>query len=623
MKHLLLLLWLCGALCAQTVTLTNYSGQPWAGWARTTIEGDAQVPEAGKMPDGSRYVLGRRVGDVRVVDLWAKLEAGQQRDFPLMKFHPAETALDPVDIGSLGWPSFAGVAMSPAAGNWAQIDGAAITAHLHCRVGPMLHADLWLRLYGGQAWAPGELVLTASNPSVPDLVGVVPEGAKLTCGSAIVAIPGLPWDSPVLPAGETIGDGQARSWPVVLGWQHLMTQPTDATSGQIWAEQRLGAVGVDKVNWLGLAWPTRFDSRAWANQHYLGAVSRLHSWDAGPLGVVSNSGQTGSQEDQGWSKGLEALGLAKGSGVTIRYLTALGQSRRPMHHLEADGRLLDPALHPRCIFWSSRPHWHTGVSPDQLGKPRQPTVAELRNWNGPDREHWLINTLAAAARQTGSPALQWQLEAHARSFLMGETVTPGWSTSGPDASRSAGWAGLVVAHLWTTLEDRGLAELVAERWRQRVLRVYVPAWGNAPGGIWDKRNDPRMLMDLTGYTLAWMPYQQAVGAYGMFVASELVGPPEGKALAIAGARAVVYHAYDESGVEWDILGYRDGVKLPASEYVEKKGAHRTGWFQYDWFPLGVWVAAKSGDARAAEIYRGLVTRSAGFTSTAAWLPPGP
>jgi hypothetical protein len=78
--------------------------------------------------------------------------------------------------------------------------------------------------------------------------------------------------------------------------------------------------------------------------------------------------------------------------VLARYYAALGQLRRPCHHLEDQaGR-------------------------DQLGKPRQPTLSETHGWLGPDREHWLQNTVAIALRITGGPALEWEMAAQARLF---------------------------------------------------------------------------------------------------------------------------------------------------------------------------------------------------------------
>lgn len=611
-----------GCANAQTVHITNSSLGTFDGWARCTV--DHEPPHAVGTVSGATYVLGRRVGSVRVVDVHARVAAGQTLALDLARAVPATHHLGaiPADIG---WPAIAGVPLVPAAGQWLAVDGAAYSVHLHARVGPMLHVDLWARYYPGQGWAPAEVVVCASNGSVPDMVGTIPADFRLTCGDAVVVVPGLPWGAPLLPAGETIADGQARSFPVTFGWRRRLLTTTEQQSAVAAADLRIAAVGLSRVHPLGnVDAGAGFDVRAWIAQNAPGSVSRLHGWNAGPLGVAATSGQTGAQEDQGFAKGGEAMLPGGVPAATIRYLVALGQSRRPCHHLEADGQPLDLGAHPRLVMWSSRPHWHTGVSPDQLGKPRQLTTTETRGWSGPDREHWLVNTLAAAARLTGSPALQWQLQHHGRTFIFQETVKAGLSTSSSDASRSAGWAGMVVAHLWDVLEDRGLAEAVAARWRDRVLMVYVPRWGSQPGGIWDHREDARLTGDLTGYERAWMPYQQAVGAYGMWLASSMVGPPEGVDLAVRGARAVVEHGYTQANgawIEWDVLGYAGGERLPEAEYVEGRGGHRTGWFRAAWFPMGVYVAARDGDAKAIAIWQQVRGAVLAGKDLMHWFPP--
>jgi hypothetical protein len=94
------------------------------------------------------------------------------------------------------------------------------------------------------------------------------------------------------------------------------------------------------------------------------------------------------------------------SAVQVVYLSALQMAHRPCHHREADGTQFDPSTHPDLVFWDGRAHWHTGVSPDQLGKPRGLSREETSSWYGPDVEHAITTPLFAAARyngQQGSP----------------------------------------------------------------------------------------------------------------------------------------------------------------------------------------------------------------------------
>jgi len=611
---------LAAQVCSQSVTVANLGLSPYDGWVRTTIDQTPTHPVG--MVGNTLYVLGRQIGSARVVDLKVVGLAGNsERVLDLSTATPSTFTLGGLGTDR-GWPAIGGTAMVPAA-DWLRADGACYLIHLKARLTSMLHADLWIHHYPDQPWATGELVLTSSNVSVPDLSATIPSSFTLTCGDAIVVVPGLPWNSPLLPAGETLGDGQARSWPVVFGWPTQMTG-TQPVAAQAQADFRIVARGV-KLHPLGLPQvPASFSTQQWMNENLIAAASRLHTWQEGLLGVSANSSQTGAQEDQGFMAGIEA-GLSGGMGaIPIRYWTALGQSRRPMHHLEADGSQLNLDGHPQLVLWSSRPHWRTDVSPDRLNKPREVTQAETKGWNGPDREHWLVNTLAMAARVTGSPALQWQLEAHARVFLFGETINPALSTSSTDVARSAGYAGMLVTYLWENLENRTLANRVADRWRARVQQIYIPVWGSTAGNIWGTSNDYRLTSILTGYPLAWMPYQQALGAYGMYLACSTVGPVEGVAFAAAGARAVVQHAFQDTPtgpVEWEILGYNGGAVLAPSQYVEGIGAHRTGWFRHEWLPLGVWVAARDGDQRAVSIYNTLISEALLGNRPLKWFPP--
>jgi hypothetical protein len=252
----------------------------------------------------------------------------------------------------------------------------------------------------------------------------------------------------------------------------------------------------------------------------------------------------------------EAL-LPGGVGAeVIAYLSALKLAARPCHHLEADGRPLDLAAHvsPRLVFWDGRPHWSSIVSPDQLGKLAQPTLLETKLWWGPDVEHWLMNTLAAATRLTGSPACQWLLAHQARIYLLQCTTEPGLSTSTVFAARAAGWEGMLAVHLWRELEDRTLAAAVRTRWLDRFQQVIAPSYTNRLQDVWDPRFcDPRL-----GKGWWYFPWQQAVGAYGIDLACAELGPTSGRQLARAGAEAVLRDAFVWSGDAWEC---RDAVAL--------------------------------------------------------------
>ena len=375
----------------------------------------------------------------------------------------------------------------------------------------------------------------------------------------------------LLPAGTVIGDGQARSLPLVLIWRQHLNAATEWASAGAAASLSICANGIAKLWPDGNPQPIA-DPLGWTRSNWAGAIARLHNWDDGPLGVKKRSGDTGKQEDQVFVGG-ECIGPASLGAETVRYLVALGQSKRPCHHLEASGLLLDLAKHPKLVIWSGRAHWHTGVSPDQLGKPRALTEIESHGWSGPDREHWLQNTVAIAYRLTGSPALQWQLEAQARLFLLQETVDPKLSTSDFSAERAIGWAGIVAVHLWRSLEDRTLAEQVAQRWRDRVAKVYIPKLGGKAQDVWYPRNDARLIADTGWSPLNFMPYQQALGAYGLDYACRWLGPAEGRTLALRGAKAALRaweRLPDGRWKPWSYWGYSSDLTAP---FIEGRGAH--------------------------------------------------
>lgn len=588
---------LCCVLPAQIVHVANYSGAEFEGWKRATV--DVVPPAVAGLVGDVRYVLGRRIGsDARVVDVRVRLNPGEIRSIDLSGATTAPFTLGPLPANPLeyfGLPSIAGVPFSIVD---AKPDGAAWLAHLRARTGPMLCTDLWVTWYPDQpSWATAEAVVTASNPSVPDLVATVPEDFRLRFGAADVAVPGLILEPPtegaravgarLLPAGTVLGDGQARSFPLVFIWRQHLTSEREWSSAGAAASLSICANGIARLWPDGNPQPVA-DPLTWTRRNWAGAIARLHAWDAGPIGVAARSGDTGAQEDQVFVGGECCSGPASLGAETVRYLVALGQSRRPCQHLEANGSLLDLAKHPKLVMWSGRAHWHTGVSPDQLGKPRALGEIESHGWSGPDREHWLCNNLAIAYRISSSPALQWQLEAQARLFLLQETVDPKLSTSDFSAERAIGWAGIVAVHLWRSLEDRTLAEQVAQRWRDRVAKVYVPKLQGKPQDVWKPQPDARLVADTGWRPLNFMPYQQAIGAYGLDYACRLLGPPEGRELALRGARAAMRAWELQEDGRWKPWSYRGYSTTEQVPFVEGRGAAH-GQNVWVWFTPAVWM----------------------------------
>ncbi|MCC7063407.1 MAG: hypothetical protein IT456_11420 [Planctomycetes bacterium] len=593
----MLLLALTLPCLAQVVHVANYSGSEFEGWKRATV--DVLPPAKAGQAGDVRFVLGRRIGsDARAIDLHLRLAPGEIRTIDLRKSEPCDFALAQLPANPLAFFGLPSIADVPFGIVGVQPDGAAWLAHLRARTGPMLCTDLWVTWYPDQpSWATAEAIVTASNPTVPDLVATVPDDFRLRFGTADVVVPGLPIELPtegaraggarLLPAGTVLGDGQARSFPLVFIWRQHLTSEREWSSAGAAASLSICANGIAKLWPDGNPQPIA-DPLGWTRTNWAGAIARLHTWDDGPLGVKKRSGDTGKQEDQVFVGGECCSGPASLGAETVRYLVALGQSRRPCHHLEASGALLDLARHPKLVIWSGRAHWHTEVSPDRLGKPRTLTEIESHGWSGPDREHWLCNNLAIAYRISSSPALQWQIEAQARLFLLQETVDPKLSTSDFSAERAIGWAGIVAVHLWRSLEDRTLAEQVAQRWRDRVVRVYIPKLGRKAQDVWYPRNDARLTADTGWSPLNFMPYQQAIGAYGLDYACRLLGPAEGRELALRGARAAMRaweRQPDGRWKPWSYWGYSTDSTVP---FIERAGAAH-GPNVWVWFTPGIWT----------------------------------
>lgn len=529
------LLFLLREARAQTVRIENLGGAHTA-WVRTTI--DRAPPHAVGRVGDVLYVVGRQVGlDTRVVDLRVALVAGQSLTVDLATATPATHTLGPLaDFG--GWPTIAGVPLQLLA---IGADGAAWTAHFRARTGPMLCTDLWLRWYPGDGWMQGEAMVTASNPAVPDMDATVPAGFRLRFGIAVTIVPGMAVDAPIVAAGTRFADGQARAFPLVLCWPGLM-RPQDWPALSAAAQLAVSAVGIEKLLADGNpTYPASFSARAWAQQRLAQSVAVLHSWAGATCGPAMASGTAGEQEDSCITRGE---GLSSPPASTVIWLSALKLANRPCHHREVDGSLLTAALHPQLVLWDMRPHWHTGVSPDRLGKPTGLTVEQASGWWGADVEHAMFATLAAGARYTGSPACQQLLSTLARNYpLQWKASPPTHANAQPFAARAVGWESLLVVHLWRELEDRALAAAVRAHWQQRAELVLVPKLGAAAGDWWDVRvDDPRL-----GAGARVIPWQQALGAYGLDLAGAQFGVPAARTVALRAARKVLAQAWRVGG----------------------------------------------------------------------------
>lgn len=540
--------------------VANLTPHRFTGWARGTHDGQKRDGAwVGNLP-GSRVVFGPMNGlDTQLVDVFVDLEPWAEvvvePDVPSALALPLPLPADPVS-------HFGGVLKCN--GNDMVVrsfapEGAAWVTHCTLRLNLLFHVDVWLRWYPGEPYMVGECMVTASKAGSPLLSEECP-GLVLTFGDGAVHPLGLPVGAPIVAAGTRFGDGQARVIPFAVLWTRLITDPQQFAN--FMAVQSLGisvrgctnshAGGNPRFSW-------DFSARQWATQHFTRAALALHTWGNPVLGPARNTGQTGGQEDQAFA-GCESL-LADGAGAeTVNYLAALHFAGHPCHHLEADGSMVDAITRPNLRMFYSRPH-RSGS--DMLGKPRDQSLPETNGWNGPDAQHWFFSRLAMAARFTGTPACQRLLEHQARNYLIQLTTTPGAPTSKVWSAREVGWEGLAVVHLWRELRDRALAERVRAHWLERSnwLSSQLPVTGP-----WDVLVDVGSL----GTGSWWMPWQQALGAYGLDLACRVLGDGGTHLPLIAAnaAKLVVDQAWTGDGarwVEWELLAL-DGRRQRSDDF---------------------------------------------------------
>lgn len=611
------------AAMAQTVRAENASAYPFEGWVRCTT--DRMPPHRSGIAvdangDTVRYVLGRPTGlDTRVLDVWARLEPGARLSIDLARSRQAPWTLTS-STDDVAPPTIAGVPMQLVR---EAPDGAAWSSHYRARVGRTLVADLWTTQFAEHpGWATAELVVTSSHPGVDDRHETIPGEFTLRWNGAFVAGMGLEVGASLVPAGTRLADGQARGVPVVLMWPRKLATASDwstmlAVAGREYRDGRwlynpgVCSVAIEQLLPCGNPrLPQGFDADAWTRNAFPESVRRLHTWEPGIVGPSPRSADSGEQNtEQVFVRGEFTQSVA---ASRVAWLSGLKMLGRPCHFAELDGGPVLWSEHPNCVPWSGRPPRDDNVSPDKLGSTLLTegdttfqTPAGPVTWYGPDDEHWMLNTTAAGARLTGSHALQFELSAQANLWLMHETLPsqgrpfPPWMNSGPRSARSVGYAGMLATRLFQTLEDRALAEAVRTRWHARVREVYLPSLS----GVWDKRHDQRLEPDSwwaapdpkPALKERWMPWQVALGAYGLDEACEVLGPVDGRALALAAAKVVLDRAYVLFGKRWTTLTY------PTVEGDPDTG---TGFFDQFGVPLAAAVVLRHepGNAKALSIW---------------------
>ncbi len=589
------------------LSIENRTSQPFRGFLSATVA-NAPAEATHGWAGGFPIVLGPSIGlRGRQAHVLAELDGGEVVLAEPTWGGPPPPPLGPMPgnnpaewIAALGIPTINRVPLIY--GGITPSNGGPLIVHLYARFTRMLVAHLSIYFTPDQDFAEFDLTITASNPAVPEVSEILGDDIVLTCGRALVQFTSGAAFNKAMSMGDSFGDSQMRCFFGAIMWPHL-ANPMELVSGAGFVTGGIGFVDLDwfeRIGPLGTApAPTAWNPSLYVHANYNGAMHHVRDWLPNwPLGIAAASGDSGEQEDQGFGgKGTAIVGGGFGAAQLLR-LVAMGWGKRPCNYLEANGVYL--RLDRDLAIWSGRPiFW----SPDQLGKPRQPSEAECHGWSGPDNQHCFMNEVCAAWQLTGRPSLQRIIHHQGILFLYSQTLRADWATSMVDASRAWGWMALMAVQLYTCLEDRDLAERIRERFMAR-LQLYIQATGGS--SIWDVHpNDHDGQGNIIGvareiwantstptpFPSFWFTYQQGQAAGLLQIAGEVFDLPAARQLALLGAQGVLEHAYDQDGTEWESLGILPSGQTVAQR-VEGEGAHRTGNFATAWLPLAPWTVLR-------------------------------
>lgn len=591
------------------VKLQNLGSSNYTGWIRMNT--DKELPPCSMDRNGFRLIQGRKTGrttralDVFVKDLPPGTAEVDLESLDLIDFSMVDLDFDHMRPGLM----LNGDPMELVS---ASVDGAAIVSHSRARVNEILYVDVWLRYYPEQRWAVfGECLVTASDSS-EDIQEDYPGNLRLTLGDAfLVHADGHITQHLELPS--LMKDGQAIALPFTFIFHNKLKTSFDWESAIVATRFLINGVAIDNL-WVD--GNPKYDGNAdqFGIRRYVDAVRRLKTFEGPSFGVNPNSTVTGAQDDQ-----IFVYGEAVDSPIaaTLAYFDACKLANRPCHHLNTDGSIVSVDNQSNLVLWNSRVHWHHGVSPNRLGNTED--VSEFPGgWYGADVEHWLLNTLMAAKRLTGSPMLDKLLRHQGEIYRLQWTTHPGWVNTQPFASRAVGYEGINAVHIVENIEDSAFAEVIRSHYEDRVRNVIIPAYELSVE--WDPRVDNRL--GLEPDQEGWMPWQSSLGAFGLDYGCRYFGIDSGVSAALQQA---------------DLCVRRDWVKLPGDEDYRNVGnqitsetdpplsyyegldwSMRVTWFEGTWAVPAVSVVLRHDptNVKANEVWDGIQTKI-----NSRWRPP--
>lgn len=490
---------------------------------------------------------------------------------------------------------------------------------------------LWATWFPGEPWARCEVAILHSNPTTAALSATWP-GWKLSWGDGVFQVLGQLTAGDLTTAGRVFGDGQMQIVPAVSVWSNRFRDASDETSANALLGWGINAHGIQRLLHDGNPSQTP-QSTTWGAAALGGAIERLHNSAVSPYNILPDSGPTGSQSDQFFVREEPLFDV---SATLPAYLEACRWGMKPCHFVEVNGNRLDLAARPRFRCYDGRPHQPTTQDePGQpgsgmLGKPgplnppeHAPVTGEpTAGWNGPGWEHWLINGLVAAARYTGSRALQWDLTLHANLYLASRFPDSsfGLSNAALFSTRGLLYEAANCVHWYRELADRTLASDIRTRFQLRADSTFSP-WiypthtEGYPASYWQVYDESTTAS--VPFIPAYIPWQQGPCAYFLDLAVRVLGGLSSLSAGIAaGAAQVLSDTWNLEGSRW--VEY-ERQELPPPWGLGREG--RSGDFVVAWLPPVVAYTLRydSGNAKALQLWQQFLGDTA--SGLRSWLPP--
>lgn len=298
---------------------------------------------------------------------------------------------------------------------------------------------------------------------------------------------------------------------------------------------------------------------------FLDRIASFGGWAAvREMGSGLYPGQTGDQEDFGATKGTEAVTQFDPRWIYRALYSMQVDALRGFNHYEDNGEPLRAANHPNWWTWSFGTHWHTGVSPDRLGKVSSP-IPMGTGYSGWDDQHRTHNNLAALIALTDDPLLEDQVR------FMVEVDRAAYSVRALyiDAARAQGRTAGALAQLISVLGEAD-ADALTEVMLQRLVGINSNPTLSVPGpmkvlswGMPDGRKNVFLPSGERGrFVSLW---EHGLAMVGLYAAWKLTKTPTlGNTLRKVAETMAEFGCFEHGGTWWtvgDIL-WSDGETPP-------------------------------------------------------------